>query len=146
MGGDFSVNPGQFGFSREDPSRNLGLTYGSPGPWAGAVFNGMGKAMGATSPIGVASMGVQAATGKSLLDHALSAMGISGGVGGLLGGNPAASGLTPDQIMAMSARGEKIGRGGLLDVLGDVLGGGSFGSSAGGRSGGVGAFDRGGLG
>lgn len=122
MAGDYAPHIDRFGNTgREDPSRNLGLTYGSPGPWGRAVFEGLGYATAPVSKGGVVGMGVQAATGKSLLDHALSAMGIHGGMSGLLGGNPAAAGLTPDQVMAMGGKGVNSGGfGGLLDMIGNA--------------------------
>lgn len=120
MGGDFALNSGRNGFSREDPSRNLGVSYGSFGPWAGAVMRGAGAAVAPMSPMGVIGLGLQGATGKSILDHALGMMGINGG---LLSGNPAATGLTPDQMMAAMAGnkgGANMGGGGLLDILGNA--------------------------
>ena len=129
MGGDYALNPGRFGAGREDPSRNLGISYGSFGPWAGAVMQGLG--MMPTGPLSAmtvpASLAYQGLTGKSV------------GLGGLLGSsmNPTQrTGLTPEEMM-MGRAGGMSGGGGLLDMLGGGFGG---------FSGGVNGLDRGAMG
>lgn len=126
MGGEFSLNTGRNSAFREDPSRNLGISYGSFGPWAGAVMQGLGLASTPLSPTGALGLGLQGLTGKSLMGHA----------GGLLGFgsmNPTQrSGLTPDEMMA-GLGGGMSGGGGLLDIFGGGGGwsGGNMGINAG---------------
>lgn len=128
MGGDFAMNPGRFGVGREDPSRSLGVSYGSFGPWAGAVMQGLGLAAAPMSPSGVLGLGLQGLTGKSLMGHAGGLLGFGGAM------NPTAkSGLTPEEMMAGRAGG--MGGGGLLDILGGGWSGGN-----------MGGIDRGALG
>lgn len=134
MAGDYAPHIDRFGnVGREDPSRNIGMSYGSLGPWAGAVMQGMG--MMPTGPLGVlglaGSLGLQGLTGKSFGGH----------VGGLLGFgngmNPTQrTGLTPEEMM-MGRAGGMSGGGGLLDMLGGGFGG---------FSGGVNGLDRGAMG
>lgn len=111
--------------------RDQQISYGSFGPWAGAVMQGLG--MMPTGGLGLAGLGLglgsQALTGKSILGNALGAMGL----GGLLGHgvNPTAqTGLMPDQFM-----------GGLLG--GSAAGGGWSGGGWGGPAGGMGMDARG---
>ena len=111
MGGDFAMNPGRFGISREDPSRSNGISYGSFGPWAGAVMQGLGLAAAPMSPSGILGLGLQGLTGKSLAGHA-------GGLLGFGGMNPTQrTGLTPEEMM-MGRAGGMSGGGGLLDMMG----------------------------
>ena len=114
MAGDYAPQIDRYGnLGREDPSRNIGMSYGSLGPWAGAVMQGFG--MMPTGPLGAlglaGSLGLQGLTGKSLGGH----------VGGLLGFgngmNPTQrTGLTPEEMMAGRAGG--MSGGGLLDMFG----------------------------
>lgn len=54
MAGDYAPNIDRYGNAgREDPSRSLGLSYGSLGPWAGAVMQGFGNAMNPTQLTGL---------------------------------------------------------------------------------------------
>lgn len=108
MAGDYHMN------DPRSQSRDLGVSYGSFGPWAGAVMQGMG--MMPTGPLGAlglaGSLGLQGLTGKSLGGH----------IGGLLGMgtgmNPTQrTGLTPEEMM-MGRAGGMSGGGGLLDMLG----------------------------
>lgn len=126
MAGDYHMN------DPRSQSRDLGVSYGSFGPWAGAVMQGMG--MMPTGPLGAlglaGSLGLQGLTGKSFGGH----------VGGLLGFgngmNPTQrTGLTPEEMMAGRAGG--MSGGGLLDMLGGGFGG---------FSGGVNGLDRGAMG
>ena len=58
-------------YDPRDSGRNQQVSYGSFGPWAGAVMQGLG--MAPMSGLGLASMafglGLQGLTGKSLMDH-----------------------------------------------------------------------------
>ena len=112
MAGDYHMNDPRSG------SRDQGISYGSFGPWAGAVMQGMG--MMPTGPLGAlglaGSLGLQGLTGKSLGGH----------MGGLLGFGNAMNptqrtGLTPEEMMM--GRGGGMSGGGLLDMLGGWSGG-----------------------
>ena len=65
MAGDYHMNDPRSG------SRDQGISYGSFGPWAGAVMQGMG--MMPTGPLGAlglaGSLGLQGLTGKSFGGH-----------------------------------------------------------------------------
>jgi len=125
MGGDFAMNPGRFGVSREDPSRSNGVSYGSFGPWAGAVMQGLGLAAAPMSPSGILGLGLQGLTGKSLMGHAGGLLGFGGAM------NPTQrSGLTPEEMM-MGRAGGMGGGGGLLDFGGWSGGAGNMGMNAG---------------
>lgn len=126
MAGDYHMN------DPRSQSRDQGVSYGSFGPWAGAVMQGLG--MMPTGPLGVlgmaGSLGLQGLTGKSFGGHLGGLLGMGSGM------NPTQrTGLTPEEMMAGRAGG--MSGGGLLDMLGGGFGG--FG-------GGVNGLDRGALG